>query len=454
MKMAETPVKAPYGTWASPISAESLAKGAIGVSDLRTEGGRLFWLENRPDQAGRMVAMTGDAAEARQLTPDRFSVRTRVHEYGGASYVVVGETLYFSNFTDQLLYAQRFGDDPDAITPTGYRYADAVAAPRRRLICVREDHTDPAECSQRHRRLSGTRRTTPAQCCSATATSSPTRGSSPDGRRLAWIAWDHPNMPWDDTRLYVADLGTAGWRISTTVAGGATEIGDRAAVGDRRHAVFHLRPQRFLEPLRRQDGETRADPAAKDAEFAGPLWGLGQSNYALMADGRIVATYGDARGDHLVVIEPATDARDRPALHRHRRPARARRPHRGHVGGVGAADRRGNDRRYRHRRRPGHPPPLPGHDRAALHLATPRRSPFPAPAGWTRMRSTTPRPTATSARPTANAAADRAGARRPDRQAPRRRSAWPTSSGPAAASPSSTSTTAARPATAAPIASG
>ena len=77
--MGDMPVRAAYGTWVSPISAESLAKGAIGVSDLRTEGGRLFWLENRPDQAGRMVAMTGDASDARQLTSDRFSVRTRVH---------------------------------------------------------------------------------------------------------------------------------------------------------------------------------------------------------------------------------------------------------------------------------------------------------------------------------------------------------------------------------------
>src|ERR1700722_20149421 len=106
-KIATT--EAPYGAWASPISAASLAKGAIGVGDLKVADGRLYWLENRPDEGGRMVVMTGDAAGQRPLTPEGFNVRTRVHEYGGAAYAVVGETLYFANFAGQRLHVQAPG---------------------------------------------------------------------------------------------------------------------------------------------------------------------------------------------------------------------------------------------------------------------------------------------------------------------------------------------------------
>jgi dipeptidyl aminopeptidase/acylaminoacyl peptidase len=306
--MAETPVKAAYGTWASPISAESLAKGAIGVSDLRTEGGRLFWLENRPDQAGRMVAMTGDATAARQLTPDSFSVRTRVHEYGGASYVVVGETFYFSNFTDQLLYAQPFGGDPVPLTPKGYRYADAVAAPGGGLICVREDHTDPADVKNAIVALSGQAGDAGRVLFGDSDFVAYPR-PSPDGRRLAWMAWDHPNMPWDDTRLYVADLGRGGLSHVEVVAGGGAESAMEPRWGADGALYFISDRSGFWNLYVRRDGETKPI-LPKDAEFAGPLWGLGQSNYVVTADGRIVATYGDADGDHLVVIEPAGAVRE------------------------------------------------------------------------------------------------------------------------------------------------
>jgi dipeptidyl aminopeptidase/acylaminoacyl peptidase len=302
MKMAETPTQAPYGTWASPISAESLAKGAIGVSDLRAEGGRLFWLENRPDQAGRMVAMTGDAADARQLTPDGFSVRTRVHEYGGAAYVVIGETLYFSNFTDQILYAQPFGEAPVPLTPKGYRYADPVAAPGGGLICVREDRTDPAEVRNAIVALSGEAGDAGRVLFGDSDFVAYPR-PSPDGRRLAWMAWDHPNMPWDDTRIYVAELGSDGLSDVQLMAGGGAESAMEPKWGADGALYFSSDRSGFWNLYVRRDGETQAI-LPKDAEFAGPLWGLGQSNYVVLADSRVVATYGDAEGDHLVLIEP------------------------------------------------------------------------------------------------------------------------------------------------------
>ncbi|HEX4199593.1 MAG TPA: prolyl oligopeptidase family serine peptidase [Caulobacteraceae bacterium] len=307
MAASEAPTTAPYGTWASPISAESLAKGAIGVSDLRTEDGRLFWLENRPDQGGRMVAMTGDASGVTELTPEGFSVRTRVHEYGGAAYVVVGETLYFSNFTDQRLYAQPIGaqhrgEAPVALTPEGYRYADAVAAPDGGLIAVREDHTDPADVKNAVVRLSGKAGDAGQVLFGASDFVAYPR-VSPDGKRLAWMAWDHPNMPWDDTRLYAADFGAGGLTREEIVAGGGAESAMEPKWGAGGALYFMSDRSGFWNLYVRRGMET-VPVLAKDAEFAGPLWGLGQSNYVLMDNGRVVATYADAGGDHLVVIDP------------------------------------------------------------------------------------------------------------------------------------------------------
>jgi len=146
----------PYGAWASPITAASLAEGAIGLADLRVADGKLYWLETRPAEGGRLVIMTSEDGEIRQLTPEGFNARTRVHEYGGAPYVVAPGGVWFSHFRDQKLYWQAWGAAPEALTPDGYRYADAVPLPGGGLITVREDHTDPANVRNAVVRLSGT----------------------------------------------------------------------------------------------------------------------------------------------------------------------------------------------------------------------------------------------------------------------------------------------------------
>ena len=295
------PHQAPYGGWASPISAASLAKGAIGVSEPRAESGRLFWLENRPDEGGRMVAMTDEGGETRQITPEGFNVRTRVHEYGGAAYAVIGNVLYFANFTDQRLYAQTFGVDPVPLTPKGCRYADCVAAPAGGLICVREDHTDPADVKNAIVMLSGEVGDAGRVLFEGSDFVAYPR-VSPDGRRLAWMAWDHPNMPWDDTTVYVADLGSEGLSNVQAVAGGKGESAMEPKWGPDEALYFMSDRTGFWNLYVRRGGTTSAI-LRRDAEFAGPLWVLGQSNYVLLEDGRIVASYAGAGRDHLAVID-------------------------------------------------------------------------------------------------------------------------------------------------------
>ncbi|HWA61616.1 MAG TPA: prolyl oligopeptidase family serine peptidase [Caulobacteraceae bacterium] len=296
----------PYGEWASPITAESLAEGAIGVSELRVADGRLYWLESRPAEGGRLVLMTGDETAQTQLTPAHFNVRTRVHEYGGAAYVVDGPRVLFSNFRDQRLYSQAGDAAPEALTPDGYRYADCVPAPAGGLVCVREDHTDPKDVKNAVVALSlksGDAGTVLFGSSDFVAYPRISR----DGRRLAFMAWDHPNMPWDTTTLYVADLTPAGLSDLKAVAGGHDESVMEPQWGADGTLYFISDRTGFWNLYAEKDGEVRP-LAPKNAEFAGPLWGLGQANYVLMDDGRIVASYRDAERDHLVVIEPGNGA--------------------------------------------------------------------------------------------------------------------------------------------------
>jgi hypothetical protein len=221
------PAIAPYGSWASPLSAAALAAGGINFGDLRSANGRLYWVENVPARGGEVSLFSFDGGATEQVTPNGANVRTRVHEYGGAAFIAVGDTVYYSQLSDQRLYELKPGGAPRPVTPPDYRYADCIAVPggaksAAALLCVREDHTDPA-----HVRNALVRLPLPIAGAGEVLFDRSDFVSyprlSPDGRRLAFITWNHPNMPWDGTQLQVAELTAAGSKPAVVVAGAAAE---------------------------------------------------------------------------------------------------------------------------------------------------------------------------------------------------------------------------------------
>src|SRR5260370_2284789 len=132
-----------YGAWSSPITSDFVVAETIGLADLRVAGGVIYWIEARPTENGRNVLVRQRAdGTIEDVTPPPWNVRTRVHEYGGASYVVAGDTVFFSGFADQRLYRLDPGRAARPFsTGAASRYADwRFAAPRNRLILGREDH--------------------------------------------------------------------------------------------------------------------------------------------------------------------------------------------------------------------------------------------------------------------------------------------------------------------------
>jgi dipeptidyl aminopeptidase/acylaminoacyl peptidase len=300
----------PYGEWLSAITAANLAEGAVALSDVRVFENKPYWLETRPAEGGRVVVMTlGDGVE--QLTPEHFNVRARVHEYGGAPFAVGPDGLWFSHFRDQKLYRQRSGAAPEPITPEGYRYADAVPAPGGGLIAVREDHTDPANIRNTIVRVS-CQPGDAGQVLFGTSDFAAYPRLSPDGGRLAWIAWDFPAMPWDATRLYVADLTASGLERRREIAGGeAISVIEPQWAAD--GTLTWLSDESGFWNLYDDRGGVPRAVLPRQVEFGGPPWGLGRSNYAIMGH-RIVAATHDTAGENLLVIDPIAGAADPLAL--------------------------------------------------------------------------------------------------------------------------------------------
>jgi dipeptidyl aminopeptidase/acylaminoacyl peptidase len=294
--------QASYGTWRSPLAAADLARSALSLNYLQIRAGTPYWVESRPAEGGRNVLVTSGAnGSVRELTPAGFNVRTRVHEYGGTPYVMGDGILYFSNFSDQRLYAQRPGEAPTAITPEGYRYADfELDVSGKRLFCVREDHTGAGEAKNSIVALDTDAGGAGKVLFGASDFVAYPR-VSPDGRRIAWIAWDHPNLPWNSATLYVADVGEAGLSRITPVTRGEGESVLEPRWDTDGALYFISDRSNWWNLYRYVDGQVRA-VFTFEAEIASPLWTLGQSNYALTGDGRAVVRYTVAARDELGIV--------------------------------------------------------------------------------------------------------------------------------------------------------
>ena len=368
-------MEASYGSWTSPIDARGIAEGGIRLGWPQAVGEAAYWSEMRPLEGGR-YAIVRRAPEGTigDVTPAGVNARTLVHEYGGGMYVAFrnvrgGESVIFSDYADQRLYRQdlevagvvradggepggedeahgdepgsgaKVGDDAEAgaaaarwsaprpLTPApptarAWRYADGSVTPDGRLlVCVRERHDTAGVVND-------------IVALPADGSSGPIEGPrqpivvadghdffaaprlSADGRRVAFICWDHPRMPWDGTELRVAEIDTDGHPGASIAVAGAvdesvvqpqwTPDGDLLFVGD--HSGWWNLYRLEAPAIAAAPRPAAAPPVAMAlapmaAEFAKPHWVFGLGSFALLDDGSIVAAYTQDGVDHLAQID-------------------------------------------------------------------------------------------------------------------------------------------------------
>jgi dipeptidyl aminopeptidase/acylaminoacyl peptidase len=299
---------APYGAWKSPVTGEALTRETVGLAEVRTSVDDLYWIETRPDEAGRSVIVRCPSQGAIvDVTPPGYNARTLVHEYGGGAYTVADETVFFANFEDQRIYRQEGESRPIPISPEpprarALRYADfELTGDGRLLYCVRESHLGREVKNE-------------IVCLRTDGSDEPrvVAGGhdfvsyprlSPDGRQLVWTTWDHPQMPWDGTELWIGEITGEG-RLEgvVKVAGGSEESIYQPSWSPR--GVLHFVSDRtgWWNLYRWREGACEA-LAPMSAEFGRPQWGFAGTTYAFLPDGRPVCIWSSNGTDHLGVLE-------------------------------------------------------------------------------------------------------------------------------------------------------
>lgn len=336
----------PYGSWPSPITAESLAAGGTALGAPQFAKGRLWWQESRASEGGRIAVMRSpsdpfDGGEPQTILPAPWSARTRVHEYGGSSWLALEDgRLLFVEFSDQRVYLMKKGKKPKPLTPVGPEVAAAHGPSLRWAsptpvtladgtaevwwICEdqrRADETGPdgAPLITRYIAavpLDGSAANDPTAIRRVTPRSRFVDHPriSPDGLHLAWISWEHPQMPWDGTRLSVGRLVDGKVVEHDVIAGGPKESVLQPEWLDARRLAYVSDLTGWWTPVvwSERDGDRRIlrlEDETAAHEWAGPLWQVGASSWAVLDEQSLLAVHGTAAT--AVAVLDATSGRVR-----------------------------------------------------------------------------------------------------------------------------------------------
>ena len=303
----------PYGSWPSPITAKFITGSSVGLGSLKVDGSGLYWLESRPQEGGRNVVVryAPDDPQASErggvdVTLKESNVRTRVHEYGGGAFSLhTGGGLLFSDFASQRLNLALGDGAATVVTDTApdgqFRYADYdVAGDGGSVLCVREDHgpdgkAKPVDVVNQVVLINLSTGDEKVVASGRDFYAAPKL--APDGKSVAYVTWDHPNMPWDATELRMTTMKSTSTDKHELVSGD----GDSSVLQPAFHpsgALFYLTDEQGFYALQRYEkGASTTVLAVDDADLGGsaPGWALGQQGYTFLSDGRVAAAYPDRK---------------------------------------------------------------------------------------------------------------------------------------------------------------
>ena len=303
--MSDTRVAA-YGGWKSPLTAKRVASGAMTCSQVTLDGCTVYWLEQRPMEGGRSaIVRYRDGQTENNLLPAAYNIRSRVHEYGGGAYCVSNGVIFFSNDADQNIYRIDVSGSITLVLSTeNGRFADYIVdSVRQRLIAVCEDHGTDRPEPENSLVAVGLAESPELQVLVSGSDFYACPRMSPDGTRLAWLSWDHPNMPWDGCELWLASIADDGSLIDRRkIAGGPDESIFQPQFSADGRLFFVSDKSGWWNIYCYQDGQLD-DVLPMAAEFGLPLWQFGMSTYALLSDKRILCGYCELGCWRLAMID-------------------------------------------------------------------------------------------------------------------------------------------------------
>src|SRR5262249_8212846 len=297
-------------SWKSPISSALLTTSGIGFSELHYSDGNLYWLESRPAEAGRVAIVRHSLQQdvSDDAIPPAFNARTRVHEYGGGPFFVHWNRIFFSNFKDQRLYRRGPWGEAYPVTaeppvPGSIRYADGrVTGDGRTIISVRERHEEGREAINEIVAIPADGCAQPRILLSGYDFYSFPR-ISPDGKKLAWTCWRHPQMPWDGTELWVGDLDeNASVSNCRQVAGSSVESIFQPEWAPDGCLYFISDGTGWWNLYSERDGKI-APILEINAEIGVPQWVFGYARYAFLSNDRVVCLVNDKGFEHVVAVD-------------------------------------------------------------------------------------------------------------------------------------------------------
>ena len=295
-----------YGEWPSPISAALLAQGSIRFGEIALCAGEIYWLESCNQEKGRISAFRQKTnGEVENLLASEFNVRTRVHEYGGGAFTVSEKAVYFSNDADRQLYVLERNRTPHKITEyPNWRFADfMVDNVRQRLISVAEDHSNTTNLPKNVLVSIPLDSSKPMQILADGHDFYSNPVMSKDGKRLAFLSWNLPNMPWNSTSLWVAELnedGNIGKLVK--VAGSSTESIFQPQWGEKDELFFVSDRNGWWNIYRYTDNQIEL-VLEMAAEFGLPQWVFGMSTYAIIDQNHLAAAYSKDGEWHIGIID-------------------------------------------------------------------------------------------------------------------------------------------------------
>ena len=299
----------PCGAWASPLTPALTAVSAVSLAFASAVDGTLYWVEGRPAEKGRSVWMrrlpTGEVLDVLTVDAD---VRSKVHEYGGTPWAAVGQQLVYSECSDQRLRVCDIDGLTRIFSPAGCRYADASLSQNgRNFVCVREDHRADGEAKNAIVMLDLDKATDEGLVLFDQSDFVAWPRVSSDGQRVAWVAWNHPAMPWDSTRLWVGELSSTGLSAPQVIAGepGESVLEPQWATDG---SLYFLSDRRGWWNLYRWHNGVVKPVLELDAELGGPAWQLGTRSYALTDDGRVLLRVNRGTVESLLLLDLATGA--------------------------------------------------------------------------------------------------------------------------------------------------